>query len=136
MGDTVTTMRFYEQIKREKRAKEKWNQKYLTAEQRDLATINNFWGAVGIAPEGTRPVDMFAVNSLELPPFAGCCGCAGQTGACGATGACGICGYCGACGATITICGGCPGNWTYWYCIGAAGGCHPPVAGLYQACCP
>ena len=33
MGDTVTTMRFYEQIKREKRAKEKWNQKYLTAEQ-------------------------------------------------------------------------------------------------------
>ena len=44
----------------------------LGAEQRDLATINNFWGAVGIAPEGTRPVDMFAVNSLELPPFAGC----------------------------------------------------------------
>ena len=41
---------------------------------RDLATIQNFWGAVGIAPEGTRPVDMFAVNSLELPPFAGC-GC-------------------------------------------------------------
>ena len=27
---------------------------------------------MGIAPEGTRPVDMFAVNSLELPPFAGC----------------------------------------------------------------
>ena len=36
MGDTVTTMRFYEQIKREKRAKEKWNQKYLTAEQLEL----------------------------------------------------------------------------------------------------
>ena len=44
----------------------------LGAEQRDLATIQNFWGAVGIAPEGTRPVDMFAVNSLEMPPFAGC----------------------------------------------------------------
>ena len=38
----------------------------------DLATINNFWGAVGIAPEGVRPVDLFGVNSLELPPFAGC----------------------------------------------------------------
>jgi hypothetical protein len=46
----------------------------LGAEQRDLATINNFWGAVGIAPEGVRPVDMFAINSLEMPPFAGC-GC-------------------------------------------------------------
>lgn len=44
----------------------------LGAEQRDLPTINNFWGAVGIAPQGVRPVDMFAINSLELPPFAGC----------------------------------------------------------------
>ena len=44
----------------------------LGAEQRDLATIQNFWGAVGISPEGTRPVDLFAVNSLEMPPFAGC----------------------------------------------------------------
>lgn len=44
----------------------------LKGDQRDLATINNFWGSVGIAPEGVRPVDLFAVNSLELPPFAGC----------------------------------------------------------------
>ena len=46
----------------------------LDGSQRDLATIQNFWGAVGIAPEGIRPVDMFAINSLEMPPFAGC-GC-------------------------------------------------------------
>jgi len=38
--------------------------------ERDLATLNNFWGAVGIAPQGVRPVDMFAVNSLEMPPLA------------------------------------------------------------------
>ncbi len=44
----------------------------LGGDQRDLATINNFWGSVGIAPETVRPVDLFAVNSLELPPFAGC----------------------------------------------------------------
>lgn len=44
----------------------------LGGEQRDLAVINNFWGSVGIAPEGVRPVDLFAINSLELPPFAGC----------------------------------------------------------------
>ena len=44
----------------------------LGGKQRDLAVINNFWGSVGIAPEGARPVDMFAINSLELPPFAGC----------------------------------------------------------------
>ena len=44
----------------------------LGGEQRDLATINNFYGSVGIAPQGKRPVDLFAVNSLELPPFAGC----------------------------------------------------------------
>ena len=40
--------------------------------QRDLPTINNFWGSVGVAPEGVRPVDLFAINALELPPFAGC----------------------------------------------------------------
>eukprot|EP00040_Diaphanoeca_grandis_P014326 m.72606 g.72606 ORF g.72606 m.72606 type:complete len:482 (-) comp24467_c0_seq2:109-1554(-) len=44
----------------------------LGAEQRDLPTINNFWGAAGIAPQGVRPVDMFGVNSLEFPPFVGC----------------------------------------------------------------
>jgi len=44
----------------------------LDGNERDLPTINNFWGAVGIAPQGVRPVDMFAINSLELPPFAGC----------------------------------------------------------------
>jgi hypothetical protein len=44
----------------------------LGGDQRDLATINNFWGSVGIAPESVRPVDLFAINSLELPPFAGC----------------------------------------------------------------
>ena len=38
---------------------------------------------MGISPETTRPVDMFAVNSLELPPFAGCgCG-AGVPYGCG-----------------------------------------------------
>ena len=41
-------------------------------EQRDLATINNFWGAGGIAPQTLRPVDLIAVNSLELPPYSGC----------------------------------------------------------------
>jgi hypothetical protein len=41
-------------------------------EQRDLATINNFWGASGIAPQTLRPVDLVAVNSLELPPYVGC----------------------------------------------------------------
>eukprot|EP01047_Picozoa_sp_COSAG01_P055146 COSAG01_NODE_6107_length_3846_cov_1.891113_1_plen_378_part_00 len=41
-------------------------------EQRDLATINNFWGAGGIAPQTLRPVDLVAVNSLELPPYSGC----------------------------------------------------------------
>ena len=46
--------------------------KQLGGDQRDLAVINNFWGSVGIAPEGARPVDLFAINSLELPPFAGC----------------------------------------------------------------
>ena len=44
----------------------------ITGANRDVATINNFWGAVGIAPEGRRPVDMFAVNSLELPPLSAC----------------------------------------------------------------
>jgi hypothetical protein len=44
----------------------------LGANQRDLPTVNNFWGSVGIAPESVRPVDLFGVNSLELPPFAGC----------------------------------------------------------------
>eukprot|EP00041_Stephanoeca_diplocostata_P028949 m.839802 g.839802 ORF g.839802 m.839802 type:complete len:459 (-) comp23469_c0_seq4:4535-5911(-) len=44
----------------------------LGGDQRDLPTINNFWGSLGIAPEGARPVDLFAVNSVELPPFAGC----------------------------------------------------------------
>jgi hypothetical protein len=41
-------------------------------EQRDLATINNFFGAGGIAPQTLRPVDLVAVNSLELPPYSGC----------------------------------------------------------------
>jgi hypothetical protein len=41
-------------------------------EQRDLATINNFFGAGGIAPQTLRPVDLIAVNSLELPPYSGC----------------------------------------------------------------
>ena len=54
----------------------------LGADQRDLPIINNFWGSVGIAPEGTRPVDLFGVNSLELPPFAGC-GANTQTAPCG-----------------------------------------------------
>jgi hypothetical protein len=44
----------------------------LAGNKRDLATINNFWGAVGISPQTVRPVDLFAVNSVELPPFAGC----------------------------------------------------------------
>ena len=44
----------------------------LDGNQRDLATINNFWGSVGIAPEGVRPVDLFAINALELPPYTGC----------------------------------------------------------------
>jgi hypothetical protein len=39
---------------------------------RDLAAINNYWGALGIVPQSVRPVDMFAINSLELPPMAAC----------------------------------------------------------------
>ena len=36
MGDTQMTARWYEQVRREKRAKDKWNQKYLTEEQLEL----------------------------------------------------------------------------------------------------
>lgn len=50
----------------------------LPPSNRDLPTINNFWGSVGICPEEIRPVDLFAINSLELPPFAGC-GSGGST---------------------------------------------------------
>eukprot|EP00729_Bicosta_minor_P005739 gene5739-35507_t len=55
----------------------------LGPEQRDVATINNFWGAAGISPEGQRPVDLFAVNSLELPPIAACGADAAQPFGCG-----------------------------------------------------
>jgi hypothetical protein len=41
------------------------------------------WGAVGIAPEGVRPVDMLAVNSLELPPFSACGGSDSSPYGCG-----------------------------------------------------
>jgi hypothetical protein len=44
----------------------------LGGDQRDLPTVNNFWGSFGVAPEQVRPVDLFAVNAVELPPFAGC----------------------------------------------------------------
>ena len=52
-------------------------------EQRDMAVINNFWGAVGVAPQTIRPVDLFGVNSLELPPFAGCGAAKGLEDGCG-----------------------------------------------------
>ena len=55
----------------------------LGPEQVDLATINNFHGAVGIAPQQLRPVDMLGVNSLELPPFAACGGSAARPYGCG-----------------------------------------------------
>jgi hypothetical protein len=55
----------------------------LGPEQVDLATINNFHGAVGIAPQQLRPVDMIGVNSLELPPFAACGGSAARPYGCG-----------------------------------------------------
>ena len=44
----------------------------IDASNRDLAAINNYWGALGVVPQGVRPVDMFAINSLELPPMAAC----------------------------------------------------------------
>ena len=50
----------------------------LGRDARALPVINNFLGAVGVAPSvvgapgGERPVDLFAINALELPPFAGC----------------------------------------------------------------
>ena len=44
----------------------------IDANNRDLAAINNYWGALGIVPQSVRPVDMFAINSLELPPMAAC----------------------------------------------------------------
>ena len=38
----------------------------------DLPVITNFYGSVGCAPAAVRPVDLFAINSLEIYPFAGC----------------------------------------------------------------
>ena len=39
-------------------------------EQRDLATINNFWGAGGIAPQSLRPVQHYhdLGSFSSLPP--------------------------------------------------------------------
>lgn len=60
---------------------------HVNASQLDLPMIANFHGSVGSSPNGdwdishtkggvssggVRPVDMFAINSLEIPPFAGC----------------------------------------------------------------
>eukprot|EP00117_Sycon_ciliatum_P012894 scpid45499/ scgid13774/ len=50
---------------------------------RDLPTINNFWGSAGVSPENTRPVDLFAINALELPPYAGCGASAATPYGCG-----------------------------------------------------
>jgi hypothetical protein len=60
---------------------------HVNASALDLPMIANFHGSVGsspngdwdishtkggVSPGGVRPVDLFAVNSLEIPPFAGC----------------------------------------------------------------
>jgi len=44
----------------------------ITADQRDLPVINNFWGSVGTALQGQRPVDMFAINSLIFGKYVAC----------------------------------------------------------------
>jgi hypothetical protein len=49
----------------------------------DLPIISNFWGSVGSSPgndakggiqgaSAPHPVDLFSINALEMPPFAGC----------------------------------------------------------------
>jgi hypothetical protein len=59
---------------------------HVNASFLDLPIVANFHGSVGCSPNGLwqgrspggahqgglRPVDMFAINSLEIPPFAGC----------------------------------------------------------------
>lgn len=60
---------------------------HVNSSQLDLPVIANFHGSVGSSPNGdwgahadvggvtaggVRPVDVFALNSLEIPPFAGC----------------------------------------------------------------
>jgi hypothetical protein len=60
---------------------------HVNSSRLDLPMIANFHGSVGSAPNGdwgvsrdrggvtaggVRPVDLFALNSLEIPPFAGC----------------------------------------------------------------
>lgn len=60
---------------------------HVNASQLDLPMIVNFHGSVGSSPNGdwdvshtkggvssggVRPVDLFAINSLEIPPFVGC----------------------------------------------------------------
>ena len=72
----------------------------MNASQLDLPIIANFHGSVGSCPagawqagqrggnshkDGVRPVDLFALNSLEIPPFAGC----GNSAAHGTTNGCG-----------------------------------------------
>ena len=60
----------------------------IPGSNRDLATINNFHGALGIAPQGLRPVDLFGVNALELPPFAACGSSKAHPYGCGAVSNC------------------------------------------------
>eukprot|EP01052_Picozoa_sp_SAG31_P011144 SAG31_NODE_625_length_13462_cov_3.785153_13_plen_169_part_00 len=60
---------------------------HVNSSELDLPMISNFHGSCGSSPNGdwgvsrarggvsssgVRPVDLFAVNSLEIPPFAGC----------------------------------------------------------------
>eukprot|EP00040_Diaphanoeca_grandis_P021873 m.116789 g.116789 ORF g.116789 m.116789 type:complete len:861 (+) comp28539_c0_seq1:178-2760(+) len=47
---------------------------HVNASMLDLPIVSNFWGSVGTSPAGNEQVDLFALNSLEIPPFAGCGG--------------------------------------------------------------
>jgi hypothetical protein len=73
---------------------------HVNSTELDLPMIANFHGSVGSSPNGdwgvshtqggvshfgVRPVDLFAINSLEIPPFVGC----GNSAAHGTANGCG-----------------------------------------------
>ena len=49
---------------------------HIAAQVVDLPIVSNFHGSLGTGPGGrtggVRPVDLFAINSVEVPPFGAC----------------------------------------------------------------
>lgn len=45
---------------------------HVNSTQLDMPIIANFHGSVGSSPAYARPVDLFSVNAIEIPPYAGC----------------------------------------------------------------